>query len=204
MSDGPATIRRADQHEAERAYATITAAFIADPVARFTWPDARTYLAAFPGILEAMCAPSFAGDLALVADEFAGAALWVAPSEEAHEAGGEDPGAAIRDFLSQTSPADRVEDMVATFVAMGTHHPQEPHWYLPFIGVDPSVQGRGVGAALMKQAVTRFDADGVVAYLESSNPRNISLYERFGFERTGEIQMGNAPLVTPMVRAPQG
>ncbi|MEE4302061.1 MAG: N-acetyltransferase [Pseudomonadales bacterium] len=204
MSDEPATICRADEAEAKRAYATITAAFIADPVTRFAWPDAQTYLTAFPGILEALCAPSFGSDLALVADEFTGAALWVPPSDEVHDAGGEDPGAAIRDFLSQTSPADRVDDMVATFLAMGSHHPQEPHWYLPFIGVDPAAQGRGIGAALMKQAVARFDADGTVAYLESSNPRNISLYERFGFERTGEIQMGRAPVVTPMVRAPQG
>lgn len=204
MSDGPVTIRRVGEQEAERAYATITAAFIADPVARFAWPDAQTYLAAFPGILAGLCAPSFDGDLALVTEAFTGAALWVPPTEETHEAGGEDPGAAIRDFLSQTSPADRVEDMVATFVAMGSHHPDEPHWYLPFIGVDPAAQGRGVGASLMKQAVSRFDAEGVVAYLESSNPRNISLYERFGFERSGEIQMGRAPVVTPMVRMPQG
>lgn len=204
MDDGPVAVRKAGPAEAERAFATITAAFVADPVTRFAWPDAQTYLAAFPGIVAGLCSASLEGELALVAEAFTGVALWVPPSEADHEEHEDDRAAAIRDFLGRSSPAERVDDLVATFVAMGRHHPDEPHWYLPFIGVDPAHQGRGIGATLMKAAVARFDADGVVAYLESSNPRNLSLYERFGFERTGEIRMGRAPLVTPMVRLPQG
>jgi hypothetical protein len=41
------------------------------------------------------------------------------------------------------------------------------------------------------------------AYLESSNRRNISLYMRHGFEVMGEIQVGAAPPVTPMLRSPR-
>ena len=49
----------------------------------------------------------------------------------------------------------------------------------------------------------RADAAGLPAYLESSNPRNISLYERHGFEIMGRIQVGDGPLVTPMLRPPR-
>jgi ribosomal protein S18 acetylase RimI-like enzyme len=55
----------------------------------------------------------------------------------------------------------------------------------------------------MRHAVARCDQEGVLAYLESSNPRNISLYEAHGFEVMGEIQVGAAPLVTPMLRQPR-
>jgi hypothetical protein len=41
------------------------------------------------------------------------------------------------------------------------------------------------------------------AYLESSNPRNISLYERHGFEIIGLIQAGGSPTLTPMLRRPR-
>jgi ribosomal protein S18 acetylase RimI-like enzyme len=71
------------------------------------------------------------------------------------------------------------------------------------IGVDPHAQGRGLGGALLRHAVARSDRDGVLAYLESSIPRNIPLYERHGFETMGQIQMGAAPLVTPMLRRPR-
>jgi len=52
----------------------------------------------------------------------------------------------------------------------------------------------------MEPALTRCDEDGVIAYLESSNPADISLYQRHGFEVIGEIRVGDAPVVTPMLR----
>ncbi len=51
----------------------------------------------------------------------------------------------------------------------------------------------GLGALLMKHALRRCDEQGSVAYLESSNPRNISLYERHGFKIIGRIQSGSSP-----------
>ena len=44
------------------------------------------------------------------------------------------------------------------------------------------------------------DADGRAAYRESSNPRNIPLYRRFGFESIGEIRTESSPVLTPMFR----
>jgi ribosomal protein S18 acetylase RimI-like enzyme len=68
------------------------------------------------------------------------------------------------------------------------------------ITVEPNAQGRGLGGALMRHAVARCDDEGLPAYLESSNPRNIPLYGRHGFEVMGRIQVGSGPLVTPMLR----
>ena len=87
------------------------------------------------------------------------------------------------------------------FGQMEHYHPKEEHWYLPIIGADPQYLGQGLGGALMKHACARIDEDGLPAYLESSNPRNISLYERHGFEVMGEIRSGNAPVMTPMYRS---
>ena len=42
----------------------------------------------------------------------------------------------------------------------------------------------------------------MVAYLESSNLRNVPLYERHGFEVLGPIQVGGSPVFTPMLRDP--
>ena len=84
---------------------------------------------------------------------------------------------------------------------MESYHPEEPCWYLPIIAVDPFYQGKGYGSQLMKHALSRVDEDGLPAYLESSNPRNISLYERLGFEIMGQIQIGTSPIVTPMIRS---
>jgi len=67
--------------------------------------------------------------------------------------------------------------------------------------VDPAHQGRGYGDALMSYALRRCDRDHLPAYLESTNPRNVSLYRRHGFEPLGSIQVGSSPTMVPMFRA---
>lgn len=80
-------------------------------------------------------------------------------------------------------------------------HPEEPHWYLAFIGSDPSVRGKGYGQALMESRLARCDAEHAPAYLESSRPDNVPYYLRFGFEVTGEITPPGGPTLTSMWRA---
>ena len=81
-------------------------------------------------------------------------------------------------------------------------HPDEPHWYLPVLAVDPCHQNKGYGSQLLEHANKKFDNERIPAYLESSNPKNISLYERHGYQVITEIPAGNYP-VTPMVRQPR-
>ena len=65
-------------------------------------------------------------------------------------------------------------------------HPKETHYYLEFIGVDPVQQGMGLGSSVLKHLASRADQDKVGCYLETANPRNVSLYQRFGFETVAE------------------
>ena len=52
--------------------------------------------------------------------------------------------------------------------------------------------------------VRECDAQGLPAYLESSHPRNVPLYERHGFEVMGVIQPGDFPPLIPMLRPARG
>jgi ribosomal protein S18 acetylase RimI-like enzyme len=71
--------------------------------------------------------------------------------------------------------------------AMAEAHPEEPCFYLAFIGVAPRLQGAGLGTLLLERTLARVDAARAGAYLENSNPRNLNLYERAGFKVTREI-----------------
>ena len=97
--------------------------------------------------------------------------------------------------------AERQAEVFAVFEQMGRYHPQEPHWYLPLIGVDPAQQRKGYGSALLQHALRECDRDHAPAYLESSNPANIPLYERHGFRVLATIQVGTSPPIFPMLRA---
>ncbi len=85
-------------------------------------------------------------------------------------------------------------------------HPAEPgaeaHYYLPFIGVDPKWQGRGLGSAVLAPILERCDRENVPAFLESSTPRNRAMYERHGFTVMDEFTLGKgAPPQWRMWRA---
>ncbi len=58
----------------------------------------------------------------------------------------------------------------------------EDHWYLALLGVDAPLQGQGIGSALLQPVLQKADAEGVVCYTETEQPRNVLFYQRHGFE----------------------
>jgi ribosomal protein S18 acetylase RimI-like enzyme len=178
------------------AIAVVVLAFSADPAARWTWPDPHQYLVHFPSFVKALGGKAFNHGSAYCVDGYAGAALWLPPEVHPDEA-------ALTTLLQRTGSASMQKDLSGVFEQMGRYHPEEPHWYLPFIGIDPSRQGKGHGSALMEHALIPCDRDRTLAYLESSNPKNIPLYERHGFELLGTIQVGASPPIFPMLRKPR-
>ena len=190
----PPEIRAAKPEERERFMHTVTLAFAGDPLTRFSCPDGAKYLENFGQVMTHFGGRAFDHESAWVANDGQAIALWLPP-------GVEPDNEAMAASLEGVVPEERAEDMAGVFEGMAQYHPHETHWYLPIIGADPAHLGKGLGGALMKHACMRIDQDGLPAYLESSNPRNISLYERHGFEVMGEIRSGKAPLVTPMYRA---
>ncbi len=82
---------------------------------------------------------------------------------------------------------------LAVSAASDAAHPSEPHWYLHIVGCRPDAQGRGFGSAAIAPGLARADADGVAAYLETANAKNLPLYRRLGFEVTHEWRVPNGP-----------
>lgn len=189
-------VRSASRDEENTVSTLITLAFASDPMARWSLRDAQVYLAVMPELIRAFGAAAYDSESAYVSDDFGGAAMWLPPGVE--------PDVETLDRLIRENADPAIlSDVEAIFDAMARYHPEVPHWYLPLIGTDPIRQGEGIGGALMRHALARCDRDGVAAYLESSNPRNIPLYQRHGFEILGTIQFGSSPVLTPMLRPPQ-
>lgn len=65
--------------------------------------------------------------------------------------------------------------------------PPEPVWFLAGLGVDPTVQGRGIGGRLLEPALGRADREGVPCHLETWKRANVGFYERHGFRVVREV-----------------
>jgi GNAT superfamily N-acetyltransferase len=192
----PADVRVAIDKDHETVIGVITLAFATDPMARWAFPDPATYLAVMPQMAAAFGGNGFPHGAAHLIAGGMGAAMWLPPGVEPDN----DRLAALADTHS---PKERAGDMEQVVEQMDRYHPPDPCWYLPLIGVDPAHQGRGYGSALLQYALARCDREGMPAYLESSNPRNVPLYLRHGFEIIGNIQAGSSPAMVPMLRRPR-
>lgn len=190
-----AQIRTAAIAEQKYLIAGIVLAFSSDPVARWMYPDSHQYLMHFPHFVQAFGGKAFAQNTAYCIDGYSGAALWFPPGT----APDSEP---VIELLQSSTFESEQADIFAVLEQMEHYHPQESHWYLPIIGVEPTQQGKGYGSALMQHVLQLCDRTHTPAYLESSKPSNVSFYERLGFEMLGTIQVGASPPIFPMVRHP--
>jgi predicted N-acetyltransferase YhbS len=69
------------------------------------------------------------------------------------------------------------------------HDPSRTHSHLGPVAVDLDRQGQGIGGALLGEYCKRIDAVGMASYLETDKVENVRLYERFGFDVTGEANV---------------
>lgn len=76
-------------------------------------------------------------------------------------------------------------------------------WYLWMLGIDPAVQGQGIGGGLIHPILARSDEDGNACYLETAAEGNLVFYRKHGFEVVSEGTVPNQGLrIWAMLRVP--
>jgi GNAT superfamily N-acetyltransferase len=167
----------------------LARAFHDDPVTTFMVPDPdeRTRLLPALYVAAAGLAERF-GEGFVTEPEVLGAALWFPPGrtqlgpEEFQAVGGGD--------LARRLPRGafgRFASVMAYLDGLRRRDVPRPHWYLSVLGVEPEVQGRGIGGILLQPILERCDSAGLPSYLETQKQRNVPFYERHGFRVVVEV-----------------
>ena len=191
----------ADPKQYPDATASLTEAFLEDPVISYLFEDEEYR----PLLLSAFFANRLASrpdtDLLLLpfGYEKSAAALWETPKKNSeNDSSYSGVIAATVAVLGEQWITDRLLNLNPLFEAK----PKTPHWYLAFIGTRPEERGKGLASVLIAEITKICDEEKIPAYLESSNPENVSLYENHGFKVTGEVTLKNGPTVPLMWRDP--
>jgi ribosomal protein S18 acetylase RimI-like enzyme len=136
----------------------------------------------------------------LTVDNCSGCAIWI-PSANV-TLGLLQQLALIPDIL-KISAFSGLMRMVKCLGELDKVHPKQKHYYLFFVGVDPSAQKQGLGHALLNPILEKCDKEGIGAYLENTNDANQAFYESNGFKVIFDIKVGvDAPVLRAMWRDP--
>jgi ribosomal protein S18 acetylase RimI-like enzyme len=175
-------VRKALPDDNESLASVLVRAFADDPVIRWVFPDdeeaRRLY---FRTNLEL-------GDphgTILTVDSRLGCAIWAPPGEWRVSLWTQ---FLLVPRIIRMLGVRRFQRGMMVFDRLQKEHQEGPHYYLGVLGVDPTCQGRGLGSALVSAGLELADGAGVGAYLETSNPKNLPLYRRHGFEVTRSFE----------------
>jgi GNAT superfamily N-acetyltransferase len=180
---------------------TLALAFYDDPVWSWAFPDPEQRLGQHRAVWGLVVDSALGDGWIRCTGDCSAAALWIAPGRPElspeHEAR---LGPLLEEMMGDG--ASRVLD---TFERFEAAHPLErEHYYLSLLGTHPDHRGKGIGMGLLADNLRQIDAQGVPAFLESSNPANDRRYEQLGFARWGEFELGeDGPDVTQMWREPR-
>jgi GNAT superfamily N-acetyltransferase len=186
-------VRKATRADLPRLVEALASAFEEDPPMQWFLPDEakrhdqiRRQFSLFLRIVHLRNGETY------TTEDVVGGALWVPPGRYPPPLGAQLrvlPGLLRIYGRSMPRAARGVE-------VMESDHPDEPHFYLDSLGVEPGSQGRGIGSALLRPVLDRCDREGVPAYLNAGSPRSRDLYLRHGFEviQVFELPDGGPPL----------
>ena len=194
------TIRIPAPDDRKAVVATLAAAFQDDPVMAFIFPDEADRRLRLPRLMAILYDGDGAHGARFVTQGGEAATLWRAPGQGALHWPEK-----LRHGLPWLHAAGlALPRALAVSAASDAAHPTEPHWYLHIVGCRPEAQGRGLGSAAIAPGLARADADGVAAYLETANERNLPLYRRLGFEVTHEWRVPDGPHHWSLMRPARG
>jgi GNAT superfamily N-acetyltransferase len=177
----------------------LSLAFFDDPVLSFLLPGAARRPGQLRRFFTALGGVHVARGRCWLSDSPAGAAAWIGPGAWPYPARAQ---LGLLPEMLRTFGRHPVRSL-AVDLRVETHRPARPFWYLDYIGVEPTGQGRGAGAALLAEGLQMCDASGTAAYLNASSESSRALYLRHGFEEIERIDLPfGGPPVWRMWREP--
>lgn len=180
----------------------IARAFSNDPPMSWVFRDDATRIERLEVLFGAALRELFVPNgHAFTTADVAGVALWEAPGQWRTP---EDVTERIAGSVAEVFLPEELDRFLTYIGTLEDRHPAEPeHWYLAVLAVDLERQGQGIGSACMAPMLEHIRREGAAAYLESSNSRNVPLYERHGFRVTDVVDLPEeGPPVYLMWREP--
>lgn len=192
--------RLATAADASAIAATLSAAFDADPLWSWAFPDDEKRPAQYEVFFGLFVESAIPNGWVWTLDQAAAVAVWTPPGKNELS---DEAEARLEPFLT-AELGTHAKPVLEVFESFGSAYPDDADfYYLSLLGTHPDHRGRGLGMGMLAANLAQIDAESMPAYLESSNPANNIRYERLGFKPHAEFSTPEGRhTVTTMWREP--
>ena len=177
---------------------TLVRSFTREPFHQWMVPDPTRWAEKAPRYFRAYIKMILRDGCADTAQDGAVAALWLAPNK---------PGGMLSriqlPFVLWRLAGVRFKAVWETIPQLERNRPQDPHWYLDVLGVEPRHARQGLGSALLQYGLSRSDAAGQPVVLDAMSVENVGFYERHGFAVTTQTKLDSGLSIWTMARQPK-
>jgi ribosomal protein S18 acetylase RimI-like enzyme len=181
----------------------LARAFHEDPASVYLFPDVARRPGRLTRVFRLPLRYAAQAGVVLTSPGLDGVAVWLAPGRiRANLGQAVRAGALTLPFAVGPAAFRRMLTLMEAMVDLHRRTAPGRHWYLSTLGVDPSRQGQGVGAILLRPVLKSADEERLTCYRETMQPRNFHFYRRQGFEIAGESRVPGGPPFWGMVRPP--
>ncbi|MGH3207178.1 MAG: hypothetical protein ACRDNO_05410 [Trebonia sp.] len=190
-------VRQAVPADVDALTAAFTTAFYHDPVWAPVFPDESRRAEQMAAMWRVYATSALRYPWTFVTPGVEAAALWIPPDgteltqEDVRELGEQIERAAGPEAAASARAIEERFEAV---------HPDGPFFHLTILATHTRHRGKGLGMSLLTGTLTRIDALGGAAYLESTNPVNDERYRSVGFEPRAALTMPGGQIVTTMWR----
>lgn len=179
-------VHRVTAEEVDAAADTIAQAFRGDPVWRLALDADNASAADLRAFWRFYVEGARGHGTAFAGPDTGTVSIWVPPDED--ELSDEQEHQALL-LVERMLPTRLAAAMAELWDRFDQQRPRDrPHAYLSLLATRPDRAGHGSGMAHLAADLQRWDEAGTPTYLESTNPRNDSRYERQGYAPIGRFE----------------
>ena len=188
----------------DRAVVTVASAFLPDPMITWVFPDAARRPAGSRALMQVLVGYGLRYGRVTASHDARAVCVWIPPGPGITIPRMIRSGMLALPFRAGFRPFSRFMAANETMDRIHKARVPGPHWYLFGVAVAPELHNQGIGSSIIREGLARADRESRPCYLETSEPRNLVLYQRLGFAVLEEATLGKGgPPAWAMLREPQ-
>ena len=173
-----------------RAATTLERAFMPDPMFKWILPNPEKRSQALHRLIRVPLEYGLRYGRVTQSDGGKAIAIWIPPERPMSMPGMVRSGFLALPFRIGFGPFFKFMGANQRMEKIHKKYMPEPHLYLLIVGVDPELQGKGRGSALVAEGLALADEANAPCYLDTSEERNLAFYERLGFKVVETASLG--------------